>query len=166
MGKMGASLEAGGHNVTYIDTKFKDELKQLITEDFDLAFIALHGRGGEDGSIQGFLDTLGIKYTGSKIHASARAINKADTKAVYTRENIPKAKYFVVIKDKDYILDNYLPITGDDVVVKAASEGSSIGLYFAKGKSEIIDSINKAFEYDDTIHQKKFLQLLPHQAQD
>lgn len=148
---VGESLAKSGHSITYIDTKNEEDLKKLLNESFDLAFIALHGRGGEDGSIQGFLDIANIKYTGSKIHASARAINKADSKAVYERENVPTARYFVVLKGKDYNLDECLKITGDDVVVKAASEGSSIGLYFANGKDEILEAINKAMEFDETV---------------
>lgn len=144
-------LENLGYNVTKIDPKNLDELKNLIHSKFDLAYIALHGRGGEDGTIQGFLETLKIPYTGSKVQASSRAINKATSKIIYDMQGIPNAKYFVVNKNFDCNLENNLQITGDDVVVKAASEGSSIGLYFANGQNEIQNAIDKALDFDDTV---------------
>lgn len=145
------ALESVGHNVDLIDTKYKDQLVKLITNEYDIAFLTLHGRGGEDGAMQGFLETIGLRYTGSKIHASARAMDKADSKAAYDRQELLNAPYFVVKKYKDFNLDCGLEITGDDVVVKAANEGSSIGLYFAQGKDQILECINKAFKHDETV---------------
>ena len=69
------ALKEAGFAATLIDSASKEDLKRLITEDFDVAFLALHGKGGEDGSIQGFLQTVGIPYTGSGILANALAVS-------------------------------------------------------------------------------------------
>lgn len=148
---VGAALENKGYEVVYIDPKEANDVMRLINEEFDLAYIALHGRGGEDGSIQGFLDTLHIRYTGSKLQASARAMNKAEAKLIYDDFGVPNAPYFKIRKNRPFNLDGLIKKTDDDVVVKAANEGSSIGLYFAKGKKEIEESINKAFDFDETV---------------
>ena len=98
---VGEALVAKNHKVDYIDTRNVKHLKKLFTKKYDIAYIALHGRGGEDGAIQGLLETINLKYTGSKIHASARCINKADTKSIYDRYGITNAPYVVVQKGKD-----------------------------------------------------------------
>lgn len=145
------ALSLRGHNVTLIDTKAKSQLKILLDKQFDIAFNALHGKGGEDGVIQGFLETVGIKYTGSKIQASVKSMNKADTKIIFNAHNIPNAPFFIVKQGEDFDIEEGIKATGQDVVVKAASEGSSIGLYFANGKDEIIKAINKALEFDNAV---------------
>lgn len=154
---VGKALENAGFNVTYIDTKFKNDLKRLIEEKFDFAFICLHGKGGEDGSIQGFLETLGIPYSGPDIAASATAMNKARTKQMYNHNHVPTADYFLIRDNEEYDLDKMLKVTGDNVVVKAAKEGSSIGLYTVQGKDNIQKAINKSFEYDDEVVVERFI---------
>lgn len=146
---VGESLIKQGYSVEFVDTK--TDLNKLIDTKFDVAFNCLHGKGGEDGTIQGFLETIGLPYTGSKVLASARAISKADTKVIYDNAKISNAKYFVVNKNEEFNLDELLQQTGDDVVVKASTEGSSIGLYFASGIDEIKAAIEKAFEFDDVV---------------
>lgn len=145
------ALISKGHKVDLIDTKDKSALKNLIVSNYDLAYIALHGKGGEDGSIQGFLESIDLPYTGSKILASAIAMNKATTKTIYDLYEINNADYFVVSSNNQINLNEALKRTGDDVVVKAASQGSSIGLYFAKGLDNIKIAIDKALEIDDSV---------------
>ena len=148
---VGEALTSRGYNVTYIDPKQNEDMDKLRNEKFDIAYIALHGKGGEDGAIQAELEKLGIPYTGSKVQASKNAMNKAVTKEIFKRGKVSSPKYFVVNKHQKTDLEKQIKITGDDVVVKAANEGSSIGLYFAKGKEEIEKAIEKAKDFDDTI---------------
>ena len=148
---VGEALASRGYNVTYIDPKQNEDMDKLRNEKFDIAYIALHGKGGEDGAIQAELEKLGIPYTGSKVQASKNAMNKAVTKEIFKRGKVSSPKYFVVNKHQKTDLEKQIKITGDDVVVKAANEGSSIGLYFAKGKEEIEKAIEKAKDFDDTI---------------
>ena len=148
---VGEALEGLGYNISYIDPKSTEDMEKLQTEKFDLAYIALHGKGGEDGVIQTELEKLGIPYTGSKVEASKNAINKAVSKEIFKRSKVPSPKYFTVGKHEKYDLEKKLKTTGENVVVKAANEGSSIGLYFAEGKDEIEKAIEKATDFDDTI---------------
>ena len=87
-GAQEALLEAG-FDVTMLDTANKSDLMVLLREHFDVAFLALHGAGGEDGTIQGMLEILGIPYIGSDVAASSLAINKAKAKMVYVSAGIP-----------------------------------------------------------------------------
>lgn len=148
---VGEALENRGFNVVYIDPKQNEDMEKLRSEKFDAAYIALHGKGGEDGTIQAELEKLGIPYTGSKVEASKHAMNKAITKEIYKGAKVPTPKYFIVNKHEKPDLEKQLKATGEDVVVKAAHEGSSIGLYFAKGNDEIEKALEKASDFDNTI---------------
>lgn len=148
---VGEALQSRGHKVTFIDTKERDYIEKIKNGNFDIAYVALHGKGGEDGSIQAELDRLGIPYTGSKVQASKNAMNKAIAKEIYRKAKIQTPDSFTVHKNEEYSLDNLTKTTGVDVVVKAVKEGSSLGLYFANGKAEIEKSIEKAFDFDDTV---------------
>lgn len=148
---VGEALSSLGHKVVYIDPKEPSDMEVLKRGPFDIAYIALHGKGGEDGEIQSVLESLNLPYTGSKVQSSATAMDKAASKDKYVQANVPTAKYVAIKKDQDFDLDQIIGITGEDVVVKAANEGSSIGLYFANGKEEIVQAINKAFEFDTIV---------------
>ncbi len=74
----------------------KEDLKKLIDGNYDIAFLALHGKGGEDGTIQGFLETVGIPYTGSGILASAQAVNKGKAKELYAAAGLNVAASAVI----------------------------------------------------------------------
>lgn len=83
------ALKSAGFKVTMLDPAEKSDLQTLVTEPFDVAFLALHGKGGEDGTIQGFLEILGLPYTGSGVWASATAVNKITSKVFYNKAGIP-----------------------------------------------------------------------------
>ena len=97
------------------------------------------------------LEKIGIPYTGSKVESSINACNKLCAKKLYDFNRVPSAAYVGVTNDQDLDMDHIMNVVGDDVVVKAAKEGSSIGLYFAKGEEQIKDAIKKAGEYDKDI---------------
>ena len=150
-----------GYNVKPIDTKddFIDDLKQFHP---DLVFIALHGPFGEDGKVQGLLEILGYPYTGSGVLASSLASNKIYAKRIFKDANIPTPK-FSVIKEKDYLAtpveienlilkDFKLPL-----VIKAPNQGSTIGIYFAKQKSDLNTAILKAFTFEKEILIEEFI---------
>lgn len=145
-----------GYKATKYDVN-KDFLYNIKPGDIDLAFIALHGKYGEDGTIQGFLEMLGIPYTGSDVLSSAIAMNKIMTKKVLTLANIPNAKFKTITKrqfakeDKEVIIKNIISDLPLPVVVKAPTQGSSIGVYFIHDEKELIPAIEKAFKYDDEI---------------
>ena len=121
---LGALRERGvdGHS---FDPAERD-LLELKREGFDRAFIALHGRFGEDGTVQGALETLGIAYTGSGVMASALAMDKWRTKLVWLATGIPTPRYRVVDAKSDWM--QIVAELGLPLIVKPAREGSTIGI--------------------------------------
>ncbi len=102
------------------------DLAALIAEKFDRVFIALHGRYGEDGTIQGALELLGIPYTGSGVLASALAMDKWRTKLVWQAAGIPTPRYELLTAASDFRA--VIARLGLPLMVKPANEGSSIGM--------------------------------------
>jgi len=101
-------------------------LAELEAAHFDRVFIALHGRGGEDGTIQGVLETLGVPYTGSGVQASAIAIDKLLTKRIWQREGLPTPDYRVGHAATEWM--QVVAELGDRLIVKPSREGSTIGI--------------------------------------
>lgn len=151
-----AALKTVGFQVTVLDPAEKQDLIDLIENDYDVAFLALHGRGGEDGTIQGFLETIGLPYTGSGVYASALAMSKCKAKECYKAAGLPTLPSVTLSKGEGYSVDDIVNALGDHCVIKAAKEGSSIGLYIAEGADAIADAIVKAFEHDDQVLVEKF----------
>lgn len=130
--------------------KFIDEIYSYRP---DLAFLVLHGKGGEDGTVQAILEFLNIPYTGSDHTASAVAIDKHLTKIVLRHYGIrvPDDKVFL---SKDDAL-NFNP--DFPVVVKATKEGSSIGVYVVNNQQEYTQAVNKVFEIDEKVLVEQFI---------
>ncbi|MGH6623369.1 MAG: D-alanine--D-alanine ligase [Burkholderiaceae bacterium] len=101
-------------------------LAELEAARFDRVFIALHGRGGEDGTIQGVLETLGVPYTGSGVQASAIAIDKLLTKRIWQRDGLPTPDYRVGHATTEWM--QVVAELGDRLIVKPSREGSTIGI--------------------------------------
>lgn len=127
-----------------------DELKR---EGFERCFIALHGRFGEDGTVQGALELLGIPYTGSGVMASSIAIDKVMTKRVWIAEGIPTPKYKVLHRG-GFERREVLEVPDDlglPVIVKPAREGSSIGVTKVMGYSNMTEAVDLAGKLDADI---------------
>jgi D-alanine-D-alanine ligase len=101
-------------------------LNELVTRNFDRAFIALHGPGGEDGTLQGALEFLGMPYTGSGVMGSAIGMDKLRTKRLAQAVGIPTTEYMVLRSPAD--LDNCIERLGLPLIVKPATQGSSVGM--------------------------------------
>lgn len=155
-GAYGALSEAG-FKITRLDPADKDDLKQLISEDYDVAFLALHGKGGEDGTIQGMLQLLGIPHTGSGVLASATAMDKAKSKVFYDKAGIPIIPGVDLTAGDDIDLDAIKNIVGIPCVIKPATEGSSLGLRIVQDESDLRDAIDYVFTVDDKIVIEKFV---------
>ena len=152
------ALEAAGFTVTMKDHGDKENLKDLIDGGYDVAFLCTHGKYGEDGSLQGFLELIDLPYTGSGIWASSTAMNKAKAKDVYHMAGI-KTPMAVHLRRGDEIdVASIVAVTGEHCVVKAASEGSTLGLYICTGADEVGPSINQAFEHDDYVVVESFVE--------
>jgi D-alanine-D-alanine ligase len=124
--------------------------RDLLDQKISLAFLALHGPGGEDGAMQGFLETLGIPYTGSGIQASAVGMHKVTTKTLLAAHRIP-VPLGTVIKRGQKVSSGQALRDGRlrwPVVVKPASEGSTIGVTIVKKPSQWNEALALAHRYD------------------
>jgi D-alanine-D-alanine ligase len=129
----------------------------LKREGFDRAFIALHGRFGEDGTVQGALETLGIPYTGSGVMSSALAMDKWRTKLVWIASGIPTPRFRVVDRDTDWM--RVVAELGLPLIVKPAREGSTIGLTKVTSVDfgELPHAHAEAARYDDLVLAEEFI---------
>lgn len=144
------ALQEAGFTVTALDTGKAEDLKKLVEESFDVAFLALHGKQGEDGTIQGMLEILDIPYTGSGVWSSATAINKPISKLFYRRDGIPTPASLTLHSPHEKTVDEIIEAVGEHCVVKAATEGSALGVYICQGKDEISKAIEEVFSIDST----------------
>jgi D-alanine-D-alanine ligase len=130
-------------------------LGELIAQRFDRAFIALHGRFGEDGTVQGALEYLGIPYTGSGVMASALAMDKLRTKMIWIAGGLATPRYQAVDGGTDHAA--LAAALGLPLVVKPAHEGSSIGVTKVASLEKIAPALELARRYDDTIIAEQFI---------
>jgi len=142
------ALKRKGLDVELLDIKddFEDTLPRLLADE---VFIALHGRFGEDGTIQGILEEAGLPYTGSGVHASKLALDKIASREIFQANGINVPEYKTVRQDEEFektLLDLRFPC-----VVKPRSEGSSIGLSIVKEETGLRDALSSAFGYDETV---------------
>ncbi|HLA51337.1 MAG TPA: D-alanine--D-alanine ligase [Thermodesulfobacteriota bacterium] len=140
------------YNVIKIDVG-KDVYEQLTKEKIDMAFIALHGKYGEDGAIQGLLEIIGVPYTGSGIMSSAVCANKVLAKKFFMLNKIPTPAFMSLgVKG----LKNF-KAPGSHLIVKPNSQGSTIGVTVVKNKSDLAKAVKKALRYDDTVLIERFV---------
>lgn len=142
------ALTTAGVDVVAIDVG-DDLLDRLQSEKIDRAFIILHGRGGEDGSMQGLLECLGIPYTGSGILASALAMDKLRTKQVWQSLGIPTPRHAVLASVSDCLQAS--TELGFPLIVKPAHEGSSIGMAKVNSAQELVAAWQDAAKYDSQV---------------
>ena len=145
-------LEQAGFNVVLIDTK-DTPLTELVAQNIKRVFIALHGRGGEDGCLQGALEYMGIAYTGSNVLGSALSMDKVRSKQIFKACNIPTAPFAVFCKEDLAQLDvtKQLHDLGGKVMVKPAHEGSSIGMAMADSPEKLHNALIEAFGFDGDV---------------
>ena len=148
------ALRSRGVDAHGFDPKERD-VAALVKERFDRAFIALHGRFGEDGTVQGVLEWLGIPYTGSGVLASALAMGKLRTKRIWQAEGLPTAPYAVLTRESD--LKAVARRLGTPLFVKPASEGSSVGMSKVKRAADLEEAFALAVNYDPVVIAEKFV---------
>ncbi len=133
-------------------------IETLAREPIDVAFVALHGRFGEDGTIQGLLELLGIPYTGSGVLASALAIDKIRSKRMYQTAGIPTPEFLVVTAEEraDPETRARLEAFGLPAVVKPSREGSTIGLSIVRDAGQMEPALELAFRHDREVLIERF----------
>ncbi|NDB44849.1 MAG: D-alanine--D-alanine ligase, partial [Betaproteobacteria bacterium] len=152
------ALRSRGVDAHAFDPAERD-LADLKKEGFQRCFIALHGRFGEDGTVQGALELLGIPYTGSGVMASSIAIDKTMTKRVWLSENVPTPRYVLLTQGH---LDaqaqaHVLQTLGLPLIVKPAREGSSIGVAKVTQASELPQALQAAAACDTDVLCEQFI---------
>lgn len=148
------ALLALGYDAVDIDVD-RDIAQVLTREWIDVAFICLHGRYGEDGTIQGLLELTGIPYTGSGVLASALAMHKVFAKLVFSGHDILVAPYRVLRRSEK--LDVASLGFGFPLVVKPSQEGSSVGVSIVREDSELDQALELAFHYDAEILVEQYI---------
>ena len=130
-----------------------DIFDQLALNRVDVVFPVLHGPPGEDGTFQGFLETIGIPYVGSGVAASARAMDKIVAKHLFRDAGLPVARDAVVRRGpvRIDVVDGLFERLGPRVVVKPARQGSSLGVGFASDPATLEQALEAAFAFDDRV---------------
>lgn len=147
-----AALKTLGYQTVKIDVG-TDVVEKLKQEEIDLAFLALHGKYGEDGTIQGLLEIIGIPYTGSGVLASSLAMDKIATKRMLSYLGVPTAPFMEI--DDAVVSELGLQGAAEKItremglplVIKAPTQGSTIGISFVHKKEEIGNALEEAFRY-------------------
>lgn len=153
-----AALRKAGFQVEVFDTAEPDFLPKLSQGKFDVAFISLHGKGGEDGTIQGALEFLGLPYTGSGVLASALAMDKTRAKTFYSAAGLPTPHSVNLTKEDTYSIPELVGVVGEKSVVKPATEGSALGVTIVHNPDELEPAIVEAFKVDDTVLVERFVE--------
>ncbi len=148
------ALCSRGVDAHLFDTGLKS-LAELAAEKFDRVFIALHGRYGEDGTLQGALELLGIPYTGSGPMASSLAMDKVMTKRVWLEAGLPTPGY-VALNDQSE-LDAAVAKLGLPVIMKPPLEGSTLGILKAEKQNEVLGAYLEAAKFDEVVLAEQFI---------
>ena len=136
-----------------------DALKELAAAELDVAFLALHGRLGEDGCVQGVLELMGVPYTGSNVLSSALAMDKLKAKELFRLHNVPTPPYYVFgAQHSAADLEEVHGSFGFPVIVKPRREGSSLGVAKARNLSELAQAIECALTYDSSVLVERFIE--------
>lgn len=154
-----AALQSQGVDAHAFDPAER-ELSELKRDGYQRCFIALHGRHGEDGTVQGALELLGIPYTGSGVMASAIAMDKVMTKRVWLHEGLPTPRYVVLgAGEHDSAHTRTVPDSlGLPLIVKPPHEGSSIGVTKVAGYSQMQGAVELAAQYDAEVLCEEFIE--------
>lgn len=150
-----AALVDRGHDAVpvFVDRDLDLVLRQQRIE---IAFIALHGRWGEDGCVQGLLEILGIPYTGSDVLSSALAMNKVKAKEVFRLRNLPTPPYYVLDRSRAESVSEEHAGFGYPAVVKPCGEGSSVGVSVVHDIQELEQAVEEALRFDDEVLIERF----------
>lgn len=134
-----------------------DPQERSVTElvGYDRAFIVLHGRGGEDGQIQGALEWMNVPYTGTGVQGSAIGMDKVKTKQIWKGSDLPTAPYRIISKDSD--LTEVIESLGLPLIIKPVHEGSSVGMSKVEKAEDLAAAIEKATVHDAVVMAEKWI---------
>lgn len=151
------ALEEMGYGVTLIDTGDSSYIAALQEFRPGIAFLALHGKGGEDGGVQAVCQELGIKFTGSGVMSSALSMNKLYSKIVYRAFGIKTADWIVIEEGGDWSVEEIVAAVGEKMVVKPIDDGSSIGVEVVKDIADLPAAIERSFKVSKRLLIESFI---------
>lgn len=152
------ALVARGYNAVIIDLEPANFAKQLADNNIDVVFNAVHGLYGEDGCMQGQLEMMGVKYTGSGVMASSVAMDKILSKRIFMASDIPTPDFMILEKsDTSACIAAILARFSLPVVIKPPAQGSSVGVEIVKNQADLEKSLLNAFKYADELLVEEFI---------
>jgi len=151
------ALASVGHLGIRIDAGERDFFAKLADSGADAVFICLHGRFGEDGTVQGLLELMDLPYVGSGVLASALAMDKVMSKHIFQCSGLRSPEYVALRRGRPYDVDAVTLELGPRTVVKPASEGSSVGMHIVHEPSELAAAVEDAFSHDDVVMVERFV---------
>jgi D-alanine-D-alanine ligase len=157
------ALESLGHEAVPIDVG-SDLVERLRESSADVAFVALHGRGGEDGTVQEILEIVGMPYTGSGVLACIRTMDKVLTKHLLLKNGLPTPDFFAFNETafREFGAAETLPAIeqqlGFPLVVKPAAQGSALGIKFARSPADVPEALVSAFSYDEKVLLERYVE--------
>lgn len=152
------ALSSLGMSVVEIDAAEPDFLEDIRDAAADVCFICLHGRLGEDGTVQGALELAGVPYVGSGVLASALAMDKVMSKRVFEQAGIPTPAWLYLRSGQPHDIVELTGVLGPKTVVKPANEGSAIGVTISHAPDELPEAIVRAFAHDDLVLVESFVE--------
>lgn len=155
--QVAGALERTGFDTVQVDTGNPDFVSTFAETSADVVFICLHGKFGEDGTVQGLCELLGRPYVGSGVLASAMALDKVVSKHIYTQAGLPTPAYVALRRGAPLDIGEIVERVGEKSVVKPACEGSTVGISIAHTAEELPAAIAEAFRHDDTILIEQFV---------
>jgi D-alanine-D-alanine ligase len=156
------ALREKGFAVSKLDVD-ENLVVNLKSDPVDLVYIALHGKYGEDGTVQELLEIMGIPYTGPGVYASTVSFDKALSKEIFQRKGIPTPDYFTLTAGSFRemgaagVLDNIVDQLGLPIIVKPAGQGSALGIKIAHTKEQLPGALIGALSYDDKVILEKYI---------
>jgi D-alanine-D-alanine ligase len=152
------ALESLGWDAVRIDAGEADFITRLAASGAGVVFICLHGRFGEDGTVQGLLELMDMPYVGSGVLASALAMDKVMSKHIFACEGIRSPEYMTLRRGPLLDLGAVTGRLGQKVVVKPATEGSSVGMHIVHQAGELAEAVAEAFTHDDVVMVERFVE--------
>jgi D-alanine-D-alanine ligase len=155
--QVGDALESVGWDVDRIDAGARDFIDRLRDSGAGVVFICLHGRFGEDGTVQGLLELLDLPYVGSGVLASALAMDKVMSKNLFACEGLLSPAYVALRRGRPYDPALVIARLGEKLVVKPATEGSSVGMHIVHEAVELEPAVTEAFTHDELVMVEQFV---------
>lgn len=148
------ALQSQGVDAHGIDVG-KDIVDVLSAGKFDRVFIVLHGRGGEDGTMQGMLEVMGLPYTGSRVLGAALSMDKLRCKQIWLQASLPTPQYMTVNESTNW--SEVVNQLGLPLIIKPNREGSSFGVSLVKESQDLVKAWKEANEYDTCVIAEKYI---------